>query len=102
MKKSLLLLLSILLMRFCPAQIRGTVVTNENEGTITRNLALVVGISSYPHLGRLLYADDDANLFADYLVNEKICDKKDVTLLIDSVATKANFFKELRKLLDKS
>lgn len=89
-------------MHFCPAQNRGTVVTNENEGTITRNLALVVGISSYPHLGRLLYADDDANLFADYLINEKICDKKDVTLLIDSVATKANFFKELRKLLDKS
>lgn len=81
---------------------RGGSTTAINPDSITRNLALVVGISSYPNINRLLYADDDANLFADYLVNEKICAKQDVTILIDSVATKANFFKELRKLLDKS
>ncbi|HRX94421.1 MAG TPA: hypothetical protein P5158_09905, partial [Chitinophagaceae bacterium] len=54
------------------------------QDSITRNLALVVGISSYPNINRLLYADDDANLFANYLVDQNICEKKDVVLLIDS------------------
>jgi protein O-mannosyl-transferase len=102
MKNTLALFLFLIFTNLCSGQIRGGVVTAENSQSITRNLALVVGISSYPNLNRLLYADDDANLFADYLINEKICDKKDVTILIDSVATKANFFKELRKLLDRS
>ncbi|MEO7922405.1 MAG: tetratricopeptide repeat protein [Chitinophagaceae bacterium] len=81
---------------------RGFIVKQHSSDTIQRSFALVVGISSYPNINRLLYADDDAYLFSDYLVNQKICEKKDVTLLIDSVATKANFFKELRKILDKT
>lgn len=81
---------------------RGFKKENSSKDSITRNLALIVGISLYPNINRLLYADDDANLFANYLIDQNICEKKDVTLLIDSVATKANFFKELRKLLDKS
>lgn len=83
-------------------QDRGLSVTRNSSDSILRNFALVVGISSYPNINRLLYADDDAYSFADYLVDQKICKKNDVTLLIDSIATKANFFKELRKLLDKS
>src|SRR5258706_13899947 len=82
---------------------RGMKITAQpGEDSITRNLALVVGISSYPNINHLLYADDDAWLFSDYLVNEKICEKKNVILLIDSMATKANFFKELRRLLDRA
>jgi Flp pilus assembly protein TadD/uncharacterized caspase-like protein len=81
---------------------RGAITTLNTTDTVRQNFALVVGISSYPNINRLLYADDDAWLFTDYLVNQKICEKKNVTLLIDSVATKANFFKELRKLLDKT
>jgi len=81
---------------------RGTVTTLNTSDSIRQNFALVVGISTYPNINRLLYADDDAYLFSDYLVNQKICEKKNVTLLIDSVATKANFFKELRKLLDRT
>ena len=79
---------------------RGIIVKTNTRDSIGRTYALVVGISSYPNLNRLLYADDDAYLFADYLVNQKICEKRNVRILIDSVATKANFFKELRKILD--
>ena len=79
---------------------RGIIVKANTRDSIGRTYALVVGISSYPNLNRLLYADDDAYLFADYLVNQKICEKRNVRILIDSVATKANFFKELRKMLD--
>ncbi|HMU47846.1 MAG TPA: tetratricopeptide repeat protein [Chitinophagaceae bacterium] len=103
MKRHILIVYCILLAIYSHAQNdRGFGVTKNSSDSIKRNLALVVGISSYPNINRLLYADDDAYLFSDYLINEKICDKKDVTLLIDSTATKANFFKELRKLLDKS
>lgn len=103
MKRHLLIVCCVLLAICSLAQNdRGFGVTKNSSDSIKRNLALVVGISSYPNINRLLYADDDAYLFSDFLINEKICDKKDVTLLIDSTATKANFFKELRKLLDKS
>lgn len=82
---------------------RGLIITsNKDTGSIGQNMALVVGISSYPNIKQLLYADDDAYLFADYLVNEKICAKNNVILLIDSIATKANFFKELKRLLDRA
>lgn len=102
MKKSFFLPFLLFVVFSGYTQDRGLGTTSTVTDSIKRNLALVVGISSYPNINRLLYADDDANLFADYLVNEKICEKKDVTVLIDSVATKANFFKELRKLLDRS
>lgn len=99
---SLLLILSSIQGFTQETSARGLVVAKNNKDTILRNLALVVGISSYPNINRLLYADDDAYSFAEYLTNQKICAKNDITLLVDSAATKANFFKELRKLLDKS
>jgi hypothetical protein len=66
------------------------------------NYALVVGVSDYVHLPPLMYADDDAFLFAEYLVNSNSCKKSDVRLLTDSAATKPIFFKELKRILDKS
>ena len=69
-----------------------------NLGT---NYALVVGISSYPNIKQLLYADDDAELFADYLRTEGVCYKKNILLLIDSAATTANFYRELNKIGNK-
>ncbi len=99
----LLLLLLSASPSFSQDSTRGMKITGiTSDDSITRNLALVVGISSYPNINRLLYADDDAMLFADYLVSEKICEKNNVVRLIDSVATKANFFKELRRFLDRS
>jgi tetratricopeptide (TPR) repeat protein len=66
------------------------------------NFALVVGISTYQNIPRLNFADDDAYAFAEYLVNNHICQKNNVVKLIDSVATTANFYKELKKLLTKA
>ncbi len=65
-----------------------------------KNLALVVGVSDYQKIKKLNYADDDAYLFAQYLVDQKICDKQNIKRLIDSDATTANFYKELNFLLE--
>ena len=80
---------------------RGLSTQNNNSDSIATNFALVVGISSYANIKHLLYADDDAYLFAEYLINEKICERKNVVRLIDSVATTANFYKELTRLKNK-
>ena len=97
-KHSLILL--FVLSCFTSFSQRGIKVENR-EDSIGISYGLVVGISSYPNIKRLLYADDDAYLFADYLVNSHICRKENVVRLIDSVATQANFYKELKKILNK-
>ncbi len=66
------------------------------------NYALVVGISQYPNLNNQLYfADDDAFLFYDYLVSEKVCQKDNIALLIDSMAKMPNIYAQLTRLLTK-
>lgn len=86
---------------FQQAASRGLIAQNNNTDSIGTNYALVVGISSYANIRPLLYADDDAYLFAEYLINEKICEKRNVYRLIDSVATTANFYKELTRIKNK-
>lgn len=101
LRKPLLLLLLSYLWVTSLAQ-RGSSEDETSSKTTGTSYALVVGISSYPNINRLLYADDDAHAFADFLVNHGICEKNNVTKLIDSVATKANFYKELKKLMNKT
>lgn len=81
---------------------RGAIVTANLPVSIGINFAIVVGISSYANIANLLYAGDDAYLFSAFLINEKICEEKNVVRLIDSVATTANFYKELTKLKNRS
>ena len=101
LRKPLLLLLLLFLFIVSLAQ-RGSSEDEAASNATGNSYALVVGISSYPNINRLLYADDDAHAFADFLVNHGICEKNNVTKLIDSVATKANFYKELKKLMNKT
>lgn len=69
--------------------------------TISQNYALVIGISKYQNIISLKYADDDAYLFSKYLIDEEICKKNNIALLVDSNATKGNIYKELYKIKDK-
>ncbi len=78
---------------------RGIKPTGNAKTTWGDTYALVVGISGYKSITQLNYADDDAEAFRDFLVNAKIVkDANDVRLLIDSVATKAQIYSELRKI----
>jgi tetratricopeptide (TPR) repeat protein len=71
--------------------------SNNPPGT---NYALVIGISSYPNLSQqLLYADDDAELFYDFLRTEGVCYKKNIYKLIDSFANRAAIYGKLETLL---
>jgi hypothetical protein len=62
---------------------------------IKKTYALVVGISKYKNIISLRYADDDARLFAKCLIDQQICKKENISLLIDSAATTSSFYKEL-------
>lgn len=85
----------IYLLAFCPLLALGQDPGDFLKAPSGRTVALVVGISGYQNISRLNYADDDAYLFAQYLVEQKICDKPDVKRLIDSEATQPAFYKEL-------
>jgi tetratricopeptide (TPR) repeat protein len=69
--------------------------------TSSQNYALIIGISKYQNIISLKYADDDAYLFSKYLIDEEICKKNNIALLVDSNATKGNIYKELYKIKDK-
>src|SRR5438270_3347137 len=98
--KGLYLLLCLLQMAVALGQRGGAVA--EQADSIRTNYALVVGISYYASIPHLLYANDDADLFANYLVQEQICDRKNVVKLTDSMATQARFYKELKHLMDQT
>jgi len=78
---------------------RGLNPTNNTDingaDVIGTNYAVVVGISKYAQIQNLLYADDDAALFSEYLSSQGICQPNNMSVLIDSTATTANFYKEL-------
>jgi len=81
----------------CYSQNISTSFINDTSSTY----ALVVGISGYQNIKPLKYADDDAYLFSQFLINENICNKDKLYLLVDSLATTANFYRDLKKILYK-
>jgi tetratricopeptide (TPR) repeat protein len=81
------------------AQRGGDVITIDD--TVGNSYALVVGISNYQNIKSLIYADDDAEAFAAWLIEQEICQRKNVKRLIDSEATAANFYLELERFLTK-
>jgi len=68
---------------------------------VKKTYALVVGISKYKNIISLRYADDDAKLFAKCLIDQQICKKENISLLIDSAATTSSFYKELSIIKNK-
>jgi protein O-mannosyl-transferase len=80
---------------------RGGDVINIDD-TVQTSYALVVGISNYLNINPLMYADDDADAFATWLIEQEICERKNVKRLIDSQATAANFYLELERFLNKA
>lgn len=83
-----------------PAQVgdRGTVPVATVQ-KINTSYALVTGVSAYAHIPQLQYADKDAYLFKEYLLNNKVCQTENISLLIDEAATTAGFFRELKRIL---
>lgn len=72
--------------------------THKTNGT---QYALVVGISKYHNIAPLLYADDDAQSFRDFLVDTKMASEANIHMLIDSTATRSRFYAEIKKIMDK-
>lgn len=69
----------------------------ENDTSFGRGFALLIGVSNYSYLPRLNYTDDDVYAFSNVLQSnpENRFNKKDIHILIDREATKANIKKEL-------
>lgn len=61
-----------------------------------RKLALVIGISDYPNIKKLQFADKDAKDFASYLIDKKGMNlpKENVKLYVNSKATRATILYE--------
>ena len=78
-------------------------IQTESGGSGTRR-ALIIGVSKYKHIKQLEYADDDAVMLRDYLKNNPAIKLPDnnITLLLDSQATRGRIFTELKKVIDVS
>ena len=61
-----------------------------------------MGISDYEHVNRLRYADDDAYLMYDFLLNKSGLgyERKDIQLLVDSQATSSRIYRTLERLIE--
>jgi tetratricopeptide (TPR) repeat protein len=57
--------------------------------------AVIMGVSDYKNLNKLYYAHLDAQAFYDFMVYGQKSDPSHIKLLIDSNATKSNFFNQL-------
>jgi len=71
----------------------GALTKTDSTGATRTTYALIVGISSYPYIKPLQYADKDAELFRDFLLSKAGGQVKpaNITLLTNSTATSGNF-----------
>lgn len=83
-----------------PNSVRG-VTDDETAKAIGNQYALVVGVSKYHNIQTLLYADDDAVSFKDFLIDTKLVPEANIHTLIDSTATRSRFYAEIKKIMDK-
>ena len=81
--------------------VRGAKQEAGDNKIIGNQYALVVGVSKYHNIQTLLYADDDASSFKDFLLDTKLVPEANIHTLIDSTATHARFFAEIKKIMDK-
>ena len=88
---------------FCqknPNSVRGANEDSEIK-PLGNQYALVVGVSKYHNIQTLLYADDDAVSFKDFLVDTKLVPEANIHTLIDSTATRSRFYAEIKKIMDR-
>ena len=105
MRKSFFLLW-VLLPLVGTAQIensRGVIVGSEVKKKTGTTYAIVIGISRYREVNMLQYADRDAKIFADYLVNSKgmALDSNHVRLFLNERATLSNIGNALSEIIIK-
>ena len=73
----------------------------DSAHTTGNGYALVFGVSDYKKITDLLYADDDAFLFKEFLINNNLVknNEKYLRFYTDSNATRSNFFSSLGYIL---
>ena len=83
---------------------RGTVVTADTVKNTGTTYALVIGISKYKEVNPLNFADKDAMVFADYLVNKNgmALDTNNVKLFVNEKATMSNIGNALSDIIIKN
>lgn len=94
-----LILVSICVLQLTTAHLQGSergLEGRQRADSAGTTYALVIGISQYAYINPLQYADDDAELFADYLVKQKVCERGNIYKLIDGDATRVNIFRQLK------
>src|SRR5680860_452395 len=79
----------------------GTLNAGSDEAGITNKRALIIGISDYnsPKL-TLRYADDDAELFYDYLKNIEQLPEEHIDTLFNHNATAGRIYASLQSLVE--
>lgn len=79
---------------------KGAVTTGGQVIPAGKTRALVVGISRYEHIDKLLYADKDAEVFADYLAHTGSWNISagDIVLLTNEQAKRGDLIAELQRL----
>lgn len=82
---------------------RGVIVSSEVKKTTGTTYAIVIGISRYREVNALQYADRDAGVFADYLLNSKgmALDSAHVKLFLNERATLSNIGNALSDIIIK-
>jgi len=90
---------------FSPAAVfpqipKGVITTNEQPAIQGKTRALVIGISKYQFIEKLNYADRDAEIFAEYLLQNGFWNiaKDDIVLLTNEKAKRGNVITELQRL----
>ena len=64
--------------------------TNIYEPTYNQSHALVIGINNYDHVAPLVHAQNDAEAFAQVLLERFQFTQENLTILTDADATKAS------------
>ena len=83
---------------------RGTVITADTVKNTGTTYALVIGISKYKEVNPLNFADKDAMVFADYLVNKNgmALDTNNVKLFVNEKATMSNIGNAISDIIIKN
>ena len=79
---------------------KGFIVSEKEAAAPGKTRALIIGISKYEYIDTLQYADRDAEMFADYLRQNKFwgINKDDVTLLINDKARYGDLTVQLQRI----
>ncbi len=76
----------------------------EEKHTVGKTYAMIIGISNYQYIPDLLYADQDALEFKEYLLSNKysLCDSNNIEIFLNQQATKINILDALSSMFSRT